>query len=108
MSLPSTVFTPLQVGDLTLAHRIALAPATRLRVHSDDTISDLAVEYYAQRASFPGTLLVTEATGVHAGAGALAYVNFPLIQTPKHIDAWRKVVDAGTCTADYASHSTCT
>jgi len=31
----STVFTPLQVGDVTLSNRIALAPLTRIRASAD-------------------------------------------------------------------------
>jgi len=55
-------------------------------------LPDLAVEYYAQRASYPGTLLVTEATLVSAQAGS--YGNIPGVYTDKQIAGWKKVVDA--------------
>jgi NADPH2 dehydrogenase len=90
----SVAFTPLQVGDLTLQHRISLAPCTRLRTHPDHTISDLAQEYYAQRASYPGTLLISEGNNISAAAGGWAFV--PGCYTAKHVEAWKKVVDAGT------------
>ncbi len=91
----SVAFTPLQIGDLTLSHRIGFAPLTRLRTHADHTISDLAQEYYAQRASYPGTLLISEGNNISAAAGGWAHV--PGAYTPKHIQAWKKVVDAGPC-----------
>jgi NADPH2 dehydrogenase len=50
------------------------------------------VEYYAQRASFPGTLLVSEATPIAPQAGG--YSNIPGIWNDKQIAGWKKVVDA--------------
>lgn len=94
-SADSIAFSPLQVGDLTLPHRIVMAPMTRLRVNPDDSIAPIAREYYAQRASFPGTLLISEGTAVHPRATGYGGVHIPLIFTDKQVEAWRKVVDAG-------------
>jgi len=49
----------------------------------------LATEYYAQRASVPGTLLITEATLISREAGGFA--NVPGIYTNDQIAAWKKV-----------------
>ena len=83
------LFTPLQVGRLTLSHRIALAPLTRYRATKDHVHTKLAVEYYGQRSSFPGSLLITEATCIHPAAGAVS--NAPYIYTDAQVQAWKKV-----------------
>jgi NADPH2 dehydrogenase len=46
-------------------------------------------EYYTQRASTPGTLLITEATFIAARAGGQA--NVPGIWSEEQIAAWREV-----------------
>ncbi len=89
MSSTPKLFQALRVGDITLSHRVALAPLTRFRANKEHVHGDLAVEYYAQRASVPGTLLITEATFISAKAGG--YGNVPGIYTQDQIDAWKKV-----------------
>ncbi|KZT57421.1 FMN-linked oxidoreductase [Calocera cornea HHB12733] len=92
-SLATTaLFTPLRVGTMQLQHRIAMAPLTRNRAHDDHTHSELAIEYYVQRGSFEGTLLITEATFIAEEAGG--FTNVPGIYTQKQIDAWKKITDA--------------
>jgi NADH:flavin oxidoreductase / NADH oxidase family len=49
-------------------------------------------EYYAQRASVPGTLLVTEATFISPQASG--YANVPGIYTPEMVAAWKEVTAA--------------
>ncbi|KAL1690560.1 hypothetical protein GGG16DRAFT_55350 [Schizophyllum commune] len=91
MSTPK-LFQPAQVGDLTLAHRVVLAPLTRFR-HTD--LSHVALpnvkEYYAQRGSTPGTLLISEATFIAPQAGG--YKNAPGIWSDEQIKAWKEVTD---------------
>ncbi|KAG8702931.1 hypothetical protein FRC12_011517 [Ceratobasidium sp. 428] len=88
----SQLFQPLQVGDLTLQHRVVMAPLTRFRADKQHVHTDLAVQYYGQRAEVPGTLLITEATFIAAEAGG--YENVPGIWSDAQIAAWKKVVDA--------------
>jgi N-ethylmaleimide reductase len=58
------LFSPVQLGALTLSHRVVMAPLTRLRSEQPGDIpSDLMVEYYGQRASVGG-LIISEATTV--------------------------------------------
>ena len=85
----SKLFQPIRVGDLTLKHRVVLAPLTRSRATGFHAPGPLAAEYYSQRASTPGTLLVTEATLVATKAGS--YSNVPGIYTNAQIDGWKKV-----------------
>ena len=81
------LFTPIQLGSLQLPHRIFMAPLTRCRADEGNVPSDLAVEYYRQRAS--AGLIITEATSVSPyGYG---YPNTPGIFNESHIAGWRKV-----------------
>ena len=84
----SNLFKPLKVGSLDLQHRIAMAPLTRLRAIGHQ-VGDIHVEYYAQRASRPGTLLITEATFISEAASG--YANAPGIYKKEHVEGWSKV-----------------
>lgn len=77
------------VGNMLLAHRIAMAPLTRFRANKDHVHGDLALEYYTQRASVPGTLVITEATYIAKEAGGMAHI--PGIYSENQIAAWKKV-----------------
>lgn len=70
MAANTVLFEPLVVGDLKLSNRLALAPLTRFRNSDSHAPKGPSAEYYAQRASYPGTLLITEATFVDAKAGS--------------------------------------
>ena len=85
----STLFDPVQAGDLKLANRIVMAPLTRNR--SPNAIPpDIAATYYAQRAS--AGLLITEATAIsHQGQG---YSDVPGLYGTEQLDAWKRVTDA--------------
>ncbi|PIL29743.1 hypothetical protein GSI_08182 [Ganoderma sinense ZZ0214-1] len=86
------LFSPIQIGDVKLGHRVVLAPLTRYRANDAHVPTDLVVEYYKQRASVPGTLLVTEATFISPEASGM--FNAPGIWNEAQIAAWKKVVDA--------------
>ncbi|KAI3404197.1 hypothetical protein KGF56_002958 [Candida oxycetoniae] len=92
------VFEPIKVGEVTLSNRIVYCPTTRFRAaatpneKSHHLPSDLMLEYYSQRAQYPGTLLVTEATFVSRGAGG--YDGCPAICTSEETQAWKKIVSA--------------
>lgn len=77
---------------MQLQHRTAMAPLTRFRALDCHTPSEMMIEYYKQRASIPGTLLITEGTFISPRAGG--YANVPGIYTEKHKAAWRKVTTA--------------
>ncbi|KAJ7759574.1 hypothetical protein B0H16DRAFT_1313257 [Mycena metata] len=87
------LFEPLKVGNATLQHRVVLAPLTRYKADEAHVpYLPLVSDYYAQRASKPGTLLITEATFIAARAGGYAHV--PGIWSPAQIKAWKSVTDA--------------
>ena len=86
------LFSSLQVGSYRLAHRVVMAPLTRMRAdRSSFAPRPLNAEYYAQRAT-PGGLLIAEATPVMmAGRGN---PGVPGIYSEAQIQGWRGVVDA--------------
>lgn len=83
---------PLRVGRLDLSSRIAMAPMTRFRADDNHTPLPMVAEYYAQRASTPGTLIITEATFISPQAGG--YPNIPGIYNSAQIAAWKEVTSA--------------
>jgi 2,4-dienoyl-CoA reductase-like NADH-dependent reductase (Old Yellow Enzyme family) len=86
----NSLFTPAHVGRYTLPNRLVMAPMTRSRADADGTPGDLAVEYYAQRASVG--LIVTE--GTQPSADGQGYLTTPGIYTDAHVAGWRKVTSA--------------
>ncbi|KAJ6555716.1 hypothetical protein B0H10DRAFT_1847694 [Mycena sp. CBHHK59/15] len=91
-STTSKLFEPLKVGTAALQHRVVLAPLTRYKASTEHVpYLPLVSEYYGQRASRPGTLLITEATVIAARAGGYAHV--PGIWSPEQIAAWKVVTD---------------
>ncbi|ODQ77396.1 hypothetical protein BABINDRAFT_163641 [Babjeviella inositovora NRRL Y-12698] len=85
----TNLFKPIQVGRYQLQHRVVLAPLTRYRNDTDQAPTELAVEYYSQRSSKAGTLLITEATFISAAAGG--YDLAPGIWSGKQITQWNRV-----------------
>lgn len=85
----SALFQPVRIGNVQLQHRVVMAPLTRYRATEAHVPTDLMADYYAQRASVPGTLLITEATFIAAQAGG--YDNVPGIWSPEQVQGWKKV-----------------
>lgn len=54
------LFQPMQLGDISLQHRVVFAPCTRLRNSPEGVPLDISVQYYEQRSTVPGTLLIAE------------------------------------------------
>lgn len=68
-----------------------MAPLTRSRAHADGTPSDLAAQYYGERAG--AGIIISEATAVSKAANG-AYVNTPGIHTDRQQDRWAEIADA--------------
>lgn len=68
------LFKPLKVGNVELQHRLVMAPLTRFRADADHNVHPNAAEYYTQRASVPGTLIITEAVFISSRAGVGTYL----------------------------------
>ena len=83
---------PLKVGKTQISHRVAMAPLTRFRATDAHVPTSLAAEYYSQRASVPGTMLITEATLISPAASG--YPNVPGIWNAEQIAGWKEVTDA--------------
>ena len=83
------LFQPIRVGNIELKHRVVLAPLTRYRATDSHVPTDMMVDYYVQRASSSGSLLITEATFIAAKAGG--YDNVPGIWSDEQVEGWKKV-----------------
>ncbi len=84
------LFTPGHLGGLAVPNRIIMAPMTRNRATFEAVPTDLATEYYTQRAS--AGLIVSEGTA--PSAAGIGYVRTPAIETPEQITAWRRITAA--------------
>jgi N-ethylmaleimide reductase len=91
MNFPQ-LFSPLEVGPYQLAHRVVMAPLTRMRAARPSLAPrPLNADYYAQRAT-SGGLIIAEASPVMATG--FGNPGVPGIYTDAQVDGWRKVVDA--------------
>jgi N-ethylmaleimide reductase len=84
------IFSPFELGTLTLPNRIVMAPMTRNRAAAGNVPTALNATYYAQRAS--AGLIVSEATQV--SPQGLGYPGTPGIHSAEQIAGWRLVTDA--------------
>ena len=89
---PSRLFTPLRLGKCELQHRLTMSPLTRFRADDLAVPMPFAKDYYSQRASIPGTFLVTEATAI--SKSAVGFSNVPGIWNEDQIQAWKQVSDS--------------
>ena len=84
------LFQPVQLGAISAANRILMAPLTRGRADTDAVPSARMAEYYRQRAS--AGLIISEATAIsREGYGWHAA---PGIWTEAQTEAWKPVTEA--------------
>ena len=86
----TTLFSPLQIGNLTLANRVVMAPLTRNRAPGALPTALMAT-YYTQRADPKNGagLIISEATAIsHQGQG---YSDVPGIWSDAQVEAWKPV-----------------
>lgn len=88
----SRLFQPMKIGNIQVQHRIGMAPMTRLRATVDRIPNALMKEYYSQRASVPGTLIITEGTLVSPAAGG-GFARTPGIWNQEQVNAWKSITD---------------
>lgn len=87
----AALFTPIDMGRITLKNRIVLPPLTRQRsAQPGDIATDLMATYYRQRAS--AGFMVSEGTQIEPRGQGYAWT--PGIYSPAQIDGWRKVTEA--------------
>ncbi|KAF9874704.1 NADH: flavin oxidoreductase/NADH oxidase [Colletotrichum karsti] len=86
----SRLFKPIKLGNSQLNHRIAMAPLTRYRHDKNHVAMPFVPRYYGERASTPGTLIISEATGVSMQDTGVP--QGPAFVTDEQVEAWRKVI----------------
>ena len=87
----SKLFSPLNVGSLSLKHRVVMPPLTRLRSNPDDSPSDMMVTHYGQRASNGGLVIIEAAAVSRTGNG---YQGAPGIYDDLQIPGFRRIAEA--------------
>ena len=86
----NTLFSEEKLGDLTLPHRIVMAPLTRSRSSQPgDVPNDMNAEYYKQRSS--AALIISEATQISPQGKGYAFT--PGIHSKEQIEGWKKITD---------------
>ena len=90
MSNETILFTPHQLGDMTVRNRIALAPMTRGRSGEDRIPNDVMREYYTQRAG--AGLLITEGTTISHEANG--WIQNAGIYTDAMTEGWKPIVES--------------
>ncbi|KII83265.1 hypothetical protein PLICRDRAFT_180531 [Plicaturopsis crispa FD-325 SS-3] len=99
MSTPK-LFQPIKVGTVTLGHRVVHPPMTRYRVRDSNHIPHpIVTEYYTQRSSIPGTLVISEALFISPQAGGMR--NVPGIWNAEQVAAWKQITDAVHANGSY-------
>lgn len=84
------LFAPYSLGRLTLRNRLVMAPLTRNRAGDGEAPTELAAEYYGQRAS--AGLIITE--GTQPSQVGQGYPHTPGLFTDQQVAGWRLVADA--------------
>ena len=90
----TSLFDPLQLGDIALANRVVMSPLTRDRAAAGRVPYALNALYYEQRAD-PATgagMIISEGTQIAPlGQG---YVDTPGVYSPEQLAGWKLVTDA--------------
>ena len=87
----TSLFSPFQLGPYALAHRVVMAPLTRMRAGPGEVPTPLMATYYSQRTT-PGGLLISEATPV--SPYGFGYAHTPGIFTREQVAGWRLITEA--------------
>lgn len=85
------LFQPLKVGKIELKHRIAMAPMSRMRATGHQVQENLHPQYYDERSSSPGTLIISEAVLISDAADG--YPDAAGIYKKEHVEGWTKIAN---------------
>ena len=80
------LFTTGHIGELSVSNRIIMSSMTRSRMLAGGVPSELAIEYYSQRAS--AGLIITEGTA--PSAVGLGYARTPAIENDEQAQGWKR------------------
>lgn len=86
--MSSTLFTPTQLGGLSLKNRIVMAPLTRSRAIGN-LPNPLMEQYYRLRAD--AGLIITE--GTSPSPNGLGYARIPGLFNDEQVQGWKRVTD---------------
>ena len=86
------MFSPIQIGPMTVKNRFVVPPMGNNFANSDGTWSDESVAYYGERAKGQFGLITIEATVVHKGAKGGP--KKPCLYDDNSIESLRKLTDA--------------
>ncbi|MEW4530892.1 alkene reductase [Maioricimonas sp. JC845] len=86
----NALFTPFELGDLTLSNRIVMAPLTRARAGEERLPNEIMAEYYAQRSS--AGLIISEATTISEQANG--WNESPGIYTDEMEERWKLITSS--------------
>jgi N-ethylmaleimide reductase len=89
-SINTSLWNPIDVGDIPLEHRLAMGPMTRNRSTPKGIPTELNAEYYAQRAST--ALIISE--GTQPSEDGQGYLLTPGSYTDEQSAGWQRVTDA--------------
>ena len=86
------LFSPVQLGAISLSHRVVMAPLTRSRSEQPGDIpGKLMLEYYTQRAS-EGGLIISEGTSISiTGRG---WFGAPGLYSDEQVAGWKNITSA--------------
>jgi len=90
----TSLFDPLQLGDIALANRVVMAPLTRDRAAAGRAPHALNALYYEQRAdpAAGAGLIISEGTQI--GPLGQGYLDTPGMYSPEQLAGWKLVTDA--------------
>jgi N-ethylmaleimide reductase len=83
------LFETYQLGEISLANRVVMAPMTRSRA-ANNLPNALMAEYYGQRAT--AGLIVTE--GISPSPNGLGYARIPGLYSTEQVAGWRLATEA--------------
>src|ERR1700712_642142 len=89
-TIDSYLFEPVKLGPISLPNRIVMAPLTHSRAKDGDVPSEIAIEYYTQRAT--AGLIIAEATQISPQGKGYAYT--PGIHDEAQVEGWKQVTGA--------------
>ena len=95
------MFSPIQIGPMTVKNRFVVPPMGNNFANSDGTWSDQSVAYYSERAKGQFGLITIEATVVHKGAKGGP--KKPCLYDDNSIESLKRITDA--CHAEGAKIS---
>ena len=84
------LFAPFTLGKLELSNRLVMAPLTRNRAGAGEAPTELAAQYYGQRAT--AGLIISE--GTQPSAVGQGYPHTPGLHTDAQVAGWTLVADA--------------